>query len=304
MRAMSEQSIDHRAVVMALSPTDREQLIARADGPALFRFAIHFGVVLVVAALVLAKIPYWPLLMLPLGILMIFLFTALHETIHETAFRSLFLNRIVANICGFLVIVPPVWFRYFHFAHHGHTHDPVNDPELSSAKPLTFWQYVAHLSSIPYWIIMVKTIAANVIGPNREAFVAERARVKVVNEARLFVGLYGALFLASLIAGSALLLWVWIIPILLGQPFLRAYLLAEHARCPHVANMLENTRTTFTNAVVRFIAWNMPFHAEHHALPTVPFHQLPRFHEIVREHLKTTERGYARFHRNFVRDLG
>lgn len=302
--AMTAETLDHRAVVMALSPADRERLTARADLPALTRFAIHFGSALALAALVLVKSPYWPLLMLPLGILIIFLFTALHETIHETAFRSPLLTRIVANISGFLVVVPPIWFRYFHFAHHGHTHDPVNDPELSSAKPETFWQYAAHLSAIPYWIAMAKTIAANVVGPNREAFVAERARGKVVTEARVYAGLYGALFIASLIAQSAALLWVWIIPVLLGQPFLRAYLLAEHARCPHVANMLENTRTTFTNKAVRFLAWNMPYHAEHHAYPTVPFHQLPRFHEIVREHLKTTERGYARFHRNFVRDLG
>jgi fatty acid desaturase len=300
---MSEQSIDHRAVIMALSAAEREQLIARTDWPGLARFAVHFGAITLLAALILAKIPYWPLLMLPLGVLTIFLFAALHETIHETAFHSHLLNRIVANICGFLVVVPPVWFRYFHFAHHGHTHDPLNDPELASAKPETFWQYVAHLSAIPYWILTAKTVAANVKGVNREAHVTERARQKVTNEARIFVTLYGALFLASLISGSAALLWVWVIPVLLGQPFLRAYLLAEHARCPHVANMLENTRTTFTNGVVRFFAWNMPFHAEHHALPTVPFHKLPRFHQIVREHLKTTERGYGRFHRNFVREM-
>jgi fatty acid desaturase len=241
--------------------------------------------------------------MLPLGVVMIFLFTALHEAIHETAFRTRLLNRIIANICGFLVVVPPVWFRYFHFAHHGHTHDPIKDPELLSAKPGTFRQYVAHLTGIPYWIGMAKTIAANVKGPNREAYVAEKGREKVVAEARIFVGLYGALFLASAIAGSAALLWIWVIPMLLGQPFLRAYLLAEHARCPHVANMLENTRTTFTNAIIRFFAWNMPFHAEHHALPTVPFHKLPQFHHIVRKHLKTTEPSYGRFHRNFIRDL-
>ena len=57
--------------------------------------------------------------------------------------------------------------------------------------------------------------------------------------------------------------------------------------------MLENTRTTFTTALVRLIAWNMPFHAEHHAYPAVPFHKLPRFHEFVRQHLRTTERGYV-----------
>ena len=92
-------------------------------------------------------------------------------------------------------------------------------------------------------------------------------------------------------------------PVLFGQPFLRAYLLAEHARCPHVANMLENTRTTFTTALVRFVAWNMPYHAEHHAYPAVPFHKLPRFHQIVRAHLRSTERGYVRFHRRFAGDL-
>ena len=99
-------------------------------------------------------------------------------------------------------------------------------------------------------------------------------------------------------------MWLWVLPVLIGQPFLRAYLLAEHTLCPHVANMLENTRTTFTTAAVRFIAWNMPFHAEHHAYPAVPFHQLPRFHGLIAAHLRQTERGYIRFHRRFADSLG
>jgi fatty acid desaturase len=48
----------------------------------------------------------------------------------------------------------------------------------------------------------------------------------------------------------------------------------------------------------------MPYHAEHHAYPAVPFHKLPRFHEITRHHLRTTEQGYARFNRKFFRTLG
>ncbi|WP_246694633.1 fatty acid desaturase, partial [Mesorhizobium sp. M2D.F.Ca.ET.147.01.1.1] len=70
-------------------------------------------------------------------------------------------------------------------------------------------------------------------------------------------------------------------PALLGQPFLRLYLMAEHGRCPLVANMLENTRTTLTNWFVHKLAWNMPYHAEHHAYPGVPFHQLPEFHRLI-----------------------
>jgi fatty acid desaturase len=48
------------------------------------------------------------------------------------------------------------------------------------------------------------------------------------------------------------LLWVWLVPVLLGQPVLRLYLLAEHGDCPEVANMFENTRTTFTTRAMRF----------------------------------------------------
>ena len=80
----------------------------------------------------------------------------------------------------------------------------------------------------------------------------KRRKAKVRLEARIFVAAYAALALGSVALWSPALLWAWIVPILFGQPFLRAYLLAEHARCPHVANMLENTRTTFTTALVRF----------------------------------------------------
>jgi hypothetical protein len=56
-------------------------------------------------------------------------------------------------------------------------------------------------------------------------------------------------------------------PWVLGQAFLRPYLLAEHTACATTRDCLENTRTTLTMALVRLFAWNMPYHAEHHAYP-------------------------------------
>jgi fatty acid desaturase len=147
---------------------------------------------------------------------------------------------------------------------------------------------------------MLRTLFGNAKNGGDAPYVpkGERSRVKI--EARVMLASYALLAAASVVAGSTLLLWLWIVPILLGQPFLRAYLLAEHARCPHVANMLENTRTTYTTRIVRFLAWNMPYHAEHHSYPTVPFHKLPELHQIAREHLRQTENGYGRFHQKFV----
>jgi fatty acid desaturase len=295
---MSE--IDHRTIIASLSAEDRRDLTSRMDKPGVVRLAVHGGLVVVLGTLIAARISFWPALILPQGILIVFLFTLLHETIHETAFRTRWLNRTVAAVTGFLILLPPAWFRYFHFAHHRHTHDPDNDPELMAPKPQTIGQYLRYLSGGPYWTGMARVVVVNAAGRNRDRFVPEKGRDKVVSEARLFVIAYAVMLAASLAVQSALLLWVWIIPALVGQPFLRAYLLAEHALCPHVANMLENTRTTFTTRLVRFFAWNMPYHSEHHSYPAVPFHRLPRFHQIVAEHLRTTERGYVRFHRKLV----
>jgi fatty acid desaturase len=300
---MQAEAIDHRAVIASLSAAERAELTGLTNRHGLLRFVLHFGLVLALGTAIAAQVPWWAALLPVQGILLIFLFTALHEAVHGTAFQSPWLCRLAAAISGFLVFIPPLWFRCFHFAHHRHTHDPDNDPELMSPKPETPWQYMRYLSGMPLWRSMARTIGSNALNLGDEPYVPPKAKPRVRLEARLTLFAYLSLSALSIASSSAALLWAWIVPALIGQPFLRAYLLAEHARCPHVANMLENTRTTFTTALVRAIAWNMPYHAEHHAYPTVPFHQLPHFHDIVREHLRTTERGYVRFHRRYVGTL-
>ena len=114
---------------------------------------------------------------------------------------------------------------------------------------------------------------------------------------------YGVLFGLSILTGSALLLYIWILPVILGQPFLRVYLLAEHGKCPLVANAFENTRTTFTNKLMRRLAWNMPYHSEHHAYPMVPFFRLGELHQMVQDYLSVTERGYVAFNKKYVGEL-
>jgi fatty acid desaturase len=124
-----------------------------------------------------------------------------------------------------------------------------------------------------------------------------------MREARVLIAVYAGLFGLGVAAGSALLLWTWVLPLALGTPALRGYLLAEHGRCPHVADMLLNSRTTATNRLVRWLAWNMPFHAEHHAYPAVPFHRLPLLHLALRRQRRATP-GYARFNAGYARAAG
>ena len=141
-------------------------------------------------------------------------------------------------------------------------------------------------------------MAALVAGRVDDGFVAEGAKARVVAEARGMAVLYGLAGLS--LVWTDVLLWVWVVPVLLGQPFLRLYLLAEHGDCPEVANMFQNTRTTFTNRVVRWLAWNMPYHVEHHVWPQVPFHRLPEVHGLMRDELRVTAEGYAAFTKEYL----
>jgi fatty acid desaturase len=302
-RRTIEHIMDHRDIIASLAPELRERLTEKSDHAGLMHLAVHGGLIVLLGALIVARVPFWWMLMLPQGVLIVFLFTLLHEAVHQTPFRTSWINEFAAWVSGFLLFLPPAWFRYFHFAHHRHTQDPDNDPELASAKPETVWQYVKHVSGLPIWWGAFSGLLLNARDRNRAAYIPPKGYPKVRDEARVMIALYAALLLLSIWLHTAVLVWVWLLPAMIGEPFLRLYLLAEHGRCPLVANMLENTRTTKTTWLVRKLAWNMPYHAEHHSYPGVPFYRLPEFHDVIQAHLKETEDGYIRFNVKYVGGL-
>lgn len=295
--------VDHKAIIASLTADQRAALLHRSDAQGLRHLAVHLGAIGIASALIVFQVPGWPVVMLVQGILLCFLFTILHETLHRTPFRTRWLNDLVGRLCGFFVLIGPHWFRHFHLAHHRYTNQPDLDPELASPRPSTVRAYLRYLSGLPEIVDRVRLLIRNAFRPNHDSYVPSHGKANVLREARIQVALYIGLIGVSVFTGSAILLFVWLIPLLLGGPFLRGYLLAEHAGAPHVESMMENTRTTFTTAVVRFIAWNMPYHAEHHAYPAVPFHKLPEFHQHTKRHLRCTEDGYVRFNRKYLAEL-
>jgi fatty acid desaturase len=237
------------------------------------------------------------------GIVLVFLFAPLHESVHRTAFRSPRLNDAVAWACGLVLLLPPNWFRAFHFAHHRHTQIEGLDPELEAKRVETWPDYLIHLSGWRYWKGSAALILRNARGRAGAPFVSPRLEPRLVREARIMLAVYALIATLSLAFRSDAALVYWVLPALLGQPFLRAYLLAEHTGLPFVENFWENTRTTLTGRPVRFLAWNMPFHTEHHVNPAVPFHALPALHKRERAKLKAVSPGYAAFHRDWQRRL-
>lgn len=297
-----DHGLDHRGLIKSLPPQTKAALTTRSNAAGLKHVSLYFAAIAACTGGITLQLPYWPLLMLPQGLLLVFLFTLSHECTHKTPFRSPWINEVAGHFCALAIALPFVWFRYYHLAHHKFTNDPERDPELEhGGRPETFGQWVLYLSGWGYWKGMAQTIWRNAFGQIASPYLPERRHAHMRLEARLLLAIYTAALLSLLV--SPLVLWLWIVPLLIGQPALRAYLLAEHGLCPAVANMLENSRTTFTNRLVRFLAWNMPYHAEHHSFPNVPFHQLPAFHAITQAHLKSTSNGYGEFSADYVKSL-
>lgn len=275
----------------------RAALNRRSTGAGLWHLAGHLGALGGSSVLIAAGVPLWGLLVPVQGVLLVFLFTLEHECTHRTPFAHDGLGDAIGRACGLVLILPFTWFRYFHLAHHRFTNVP-GDPELAAPKPETRAQWLWHVSGLLYWGAALALLVRLALGREAPTFLPQRARARATFEARGMVALY-ALVLASL-AVSDLALWLWLVPMLVGQPFLRLYLLAEHGDCPQVADLFANTRTTFTTALIRFVAWNMPYHTEHHVAPHVPFHQLPALHRLMRSRLQVTAAGYSAFTRAYL----
>ncbi|MEL6620473.1 MAG: fatty acid desaturase [Pseudomonadota bacterium] len=285
-----------------LGSADKAQLTQKDTGAGLRHLAGHLGAILVTASYIAVQGPLWGLMLLPHGVLLVFLFTLSHECTHATPFRQRWLNDAVGHGIAPVLALPFTWFRYFHLAHHKHTNDPDHDPELAGGgRPDTWDRYLRYLSGWAYWSGNLMTLWRNAQGRIDAPYLPKARHRAMRREARVILSLYA---LAALgLIWSPLILWLWLVPVLLGQPVLRLYLLAEHGHCPPVADMLENSRTTLTVRAVRWLAWNMPFHAEHHAFPAVPFHQLPALHAHLAPHLKSVSDGHVRFTADYARGL-
>lgn len=286
--------IAHRG---GLRAAELKALAVRSDAKALPRLFGHLGTLACTGTLVwLLRNSLWVIpALVAHGYVLSFLFCPFHEAAHVTAFRSRWINQALGHFAGFTLLLPFNYYRVFHWDHHRYTQDPDRDPELAVPKPRNAAEYVWHVCGMQNWQRRISnSLEHALMGRALQPWIPEGSRSTIILEARLYLLAYVLAFAVSVALQSWALVWVWILPGMIGQFFLRNYLLAEHTGCALKSDMLDMTRTIHTNPVVRFYAWNMPYHAEHHAYPAVPFHALPALHEKMQPRLAHETRGYWR----------
>jgi fatty acid desaturase len=295
----------------SLPPEALRGLQQRSDREGSLRFAGHMVAIGVVGTLYGWSLEGGGPLVLSLalgigfGFTLVTMFAAMHECVHRTAFKTRWLNDAVAWFAGLLSFYNSTFYRHYHGWHHRFTQLSGKDPELEDKKPNNVGNYMVELSGVTWWIGKFQTHARIALGHTTSyGFLNDETRPKVVRSVRLQLAVYAAGVVVSFALGEPLLVLYWLLPVALGQPLLRAILLAEHTGCSEDDDVLANTRTTHTVLPVRFLMWEMPYHAEHHRYPALPFFALAKAHASMGPSLVHVARtGYIGFNAALLRRL-
>ncbi len=288
-----------------LEPAELRALNQRSDLRGWLQMSSHLGAIAVAAWLhAQAMGSAWVLLSgALLGVLINFLYAAQHELSHSTVFATRKVNEIWGRIIGFLMIFPRDFDQIMHFAHHQWTQDWERDGELVR-EPYTLTTYLLWLFGVTYWRNRIFGLIRRARGIIVEPFIRPDEEARVIRESRLHVGLYAAILLLSLALGSWAWLTFWILPMVLTKPVHQLQNTIEHLGLSHESDILNNTRSTRTNALMRWLCWQMPYHTAHHTFPSVPFWKLKELNEKIEDKAGEVWRmGWIEFQIEVIRKL-
>jgi len=231
----------------ALTRSELKRLMQRSDKPALLRLIVWLCILVLTSSLIaLAQGSVWLLpAMFVHGIVLVHHFSLQHECCHYTAFKTRWLNDVVGNVCGLVIMLPNRFFRYEHCDHHTFTQIKGKDTEMIEL-PQSLHGYFWYLSSLPYWKAKFSEVYRHSLGRITKAekkFVPREEINTIFLEARLMVLFYVCVLLASLVLQSSAVLWYWLIPVVLGEPVMRAIRMTEHVGRPVIYDMKSNTRS-------------------------------------------------------------
>lgn len=218
-----------------------------------------------------------------------------HESSHGTAFKTDWMNNTLYEIASFMVMRESVVWRWSHTRHHSDTIIVGRDPEIAVPRPpdikgliLSFVNYGVY----PKYIQRILLHSFGKMAEEEKTFIPEMEFPKVYSRARIYVAIYAAVIglcfytgsiLPVMLVGACNLFGTWLMPI---------YGYTQHAGlAENVLDHRLNCRTFYTNIVHRFLYWNMNYHIEHHMFPLVPYHNLPKLHELVKDDMPRRYNG-------------
>ena len=278
-----------RGYACPIASSQLRQLLQRRDGPAIRDTSIWLGALAISAALGIHFWGSWAAL--PCFAVYGILYGSAadsrwHECGHRTAFKTRWLNEVVYQIACFMLLREPTVWRWSHTRHHTDTLIVGRDPEIAVPRPPSLANLALNVLALRSTATSLHRIALHAGGrltAEECTFIPKRERWKVPWVARGWLCIFVAVIATGLSVHSLLPAMLVGLPTIYGACMLLFFGLTQHAALAEdVLDHRLNTRTIYMNRVFRFLYSNMNYHVEHHMFPMVPYHALPRLHELVK----------------------
>ncbi|MBL8993294.1 MAG: fatty acid desaturase, partial [Spirochaetia bacterium] len=269
------------------SPVSREnmaKLNERSDFKGFLQTGGYLGLLILTATSAcfsVGRLP-WPLVVALFffhGMCYHFLINGFHELVHDSVFKTKFLNRFFLRIFSFLGFYNHIHFWASHMEHHKFTLHPPDDlevvlPQRQTLKGFFKTAFVNPMQAVYAFRGTLRVARGKIEGPWENALFPEskpELRQRYFNWARFLLVGHGLILIVSLSFG------LWFIPLVVT--FGRCYGGWLHTLCNasqhiglrnNVSDFRLCCRTIILNPFVRFLYWHMNYHTEHHMYAAVP----------------------------------
>ncbi|WP_116213025.1 fatty acid desaturase family protein [Streptomyces olivoreticuli] len=231
-----------------------------------------------------------------------------HQALHHSAFRRPGPHRWVGVPLGAPMLVSYSHYRVRHLQHHRALGTP-EDTEFfgfDTRQGVTWKNMLRGLFDVPRLGRTGREIwrACRGTWEYADGQIAPKAKRAVIGEYRLMGAMLIVAAALCALGEYDLVLKLWVLPMLVGQPMHFLVELPEHLLCETDSrDVLRNTRSIQGSRISSWYTNGNNFHVEHHAAMSVPISQLRDRHPEVERRGTYVVRSYPAFYASVVRQL-
>ena len=122
--------------------------------------------------------------------------------------------------------------------------------------------------------------------------IPENAHAKTIFFSRVYVAIWLAIILWSILSTSWLPVLLFLLPKYYGRTLHKLVSFTQHAGLArNIKDHRLTTREMYLNPILSFLYWKMEYHLTHHMFPTVPSYNLDKLHHHIKDQLPRTNEG-------------
>lgn len=234
-----------------------------------------------------------------------------HEALHNLGFNRAWANTAAGILLGIPLGISFAAYRAVHLRHHRYLGTPQNreffdygdqyGTDVRKSRLASARKWVSRFLMIQHFCEVAKELV--LCSKSRRKFEGETETTsrRIRRNYRIICCALVLFVALSILLGEALIIWLWLLPLLVAAPIHAFVELPEHYRCETLdEDPFKNTRSIRSNRLMTWFTNGNNFHVEHHLMPNLPMSQLPVLHAEIKDRLEYYHPTYRDFFRSLL----